>query len=443
MSAVAAGGQATTPIPLATRLVGSWWAPIMIGAIALAICWLRLPAEARATLWAEDGRIFVSEREQLGPFATLYRPYAGYLQLVPRIITNLIVGIVPVGSWALAFTALSCATAAAVCAITYCCARSVTSRTATSVALALIPVLVPIGPIEVSGNAANLHSYFLWLTPWLLFARPRRATTAVFLGVVALAGALTEIQSLVFIPLVVWRWRDRRGWPVRVGLILGLACQVVATLLSPRQPGRATTYHAWSTIEGFVANAMMGSVTAQPHAVAAAMTTGVALLAIVILLFGTAIATALVSGCAESRVIVAACVAASVIIWSVAYLANPYPGFDFAAYNSQSWATFGFMRYGVVPAMFLLATIPLAADVLTARTARFVGAIAAGVVAIVVVMQWNPAATQRSEGPLWSHGVIDVSTSCSQAKSPPFVQVPTAPAGWFADVRCSAISAGR
>ena len=101
-------------------------------------------------------------------------------------------------------------------------------------ALGAVTVLVPAAPIEVSGNAANLHWYFLWLAPWLLMAAPTRWLTGIALGVVALLAGLTEIQVALFVPLVLVEARNRYRLPVVVGLLLGVAAQVVATLTSPR-----------------------------------------------------------------------------------------------------------------------------------------------------------------------------------------------------------------
>lgn len=429
--------RATTSRGLvAARRFAPLWAPALIGCVALAICWFRLPAEARATLWAEDGRIFVSERERYGSFDTLFRPYAGYLQFVPRLIADAVVGSTPVARWAIGFTALSCVVIAAVCAITYVCAGAIVQRTSSRIALAMIPVLVPIAPIEVSGNAANVHAYFLWLTPWLLFARPQRWWAAIALGVVALTGALTEIQALLFVPLVFWRWRGRKGWAIRLGLMIGLAAQVIVTILSPRPPGRAVSYHLWSVVEGFAANAMMGAVTAQSHIVALAFTTTRAILVLVSLVFCASVVVSLIRGNWRSRTVVLTCVVAAAAIWAAGYLANPFPGFDFATYGQPAWSTFGFMRYGVVPAMFLLATIPLASDALMSRFCRASALVVGVIVAIAVISQWNVPTTQRSAGPVWSTGVSHALSSC-RASDQMFVNVPVAPAGWSAQIRCT------
>ena len=77
--------------------------------------------------------------------------------------------------------------------------------------LASAVVLVPAAPIEVLGNAANLHSYCLWLVPWLLLARPASRRGSVGLGAVGLAIALSEIQTALFAPFFAIGARDSRA----------------------------------------------------------------------------------------------------------------------------------------------------------------------------------------------------------------------------------------
>ncbi len=56
---------------------------VLVLALSTAVAWSRLDPVQRATLWAEDGRNFVSEYMVDGLGATLFRPFGGYLQLVP------------------------------------------------------------------------------------------------------------------------------------------------------------------------------------------------------------------------------------------------------------------------------------------------------------------------------------------------------------------------
>ncbi len=61
---------------------------VLVAATLLA--WSRLSPVARDTLWAEDATRFlhVDDRDGLG--ATLLRPYAGYLHVVPRLLAALV-----------------------------------------------------------------------------------------------------------------------------------------------------------------------------------------------------------------------------------------------------------------------------------------------------------------------------------------------------------------
>jgi hypothetical protein len=105
----------------------------------------------------------------------------------------------------------------AVGALVFICSRQIVPWLPARISIAALAALIPTAPIEVLGNTANLHWYLLWLTPWLLMARPSSRLASWFFGAVALAIALTEIQVVIFLPLIAWRFRDRAcGSCVRV-----------------------------------------------------------------------------------------------------------------------------------------------------------------------------------------------------------------------------------
>jgi hypothetical protein len=414
--------------------------PLAIAVAALLLCWFRLPGVARDTMWAEDGRIFLSEREHLGAVATLFKPYAGYLHLLPRFIADGVVAVLPPERYALGFAVGGFVIVGGVCALVFICTRDLLTWLPARVAFASIAALTPTSPLEVLGNAANVHWYCLWLAPWLLLAGSNSRVRTWALAGVALLLTLTEIQAVLFVPLILWKIRDRRTIPIRAAFALGLLIQLATTALSPRPAGRDVTYHWPSVVEGFLANGAMGTWTSHWSAVAQSFAHGGGWLAAAALVpFLACAAFALWRGTHLQRVAAAACVAGAVLTWSVAYLANPYPGFDYAALNAHGWESLGFVRYGVVPSMLLAATVPIAATILWARRQRAVPIIVIVALAALFVTQLVPASTQRSSGPDWRRGLVDKIHSCTINDAPDFVAVPVAPPGWQAEIPCAAL----
>ncbi len=125
--------------------------------------------------------------------------------------------------------AVTAAVGAAVWVLTAGVLRSVVAR----LLLALVPVLVPLGPVEIQANAANLHWFLMYLVPFALLAPVRSWTRGIVLGVATLLAGLTEIQVVVFFPLFFLGIRNRRRWPVIAGTLVGGLAQVATTLAPP------------------------------------------------------------------------------------------------------------------------------------------------------------------------------------------------------------------
>ena len=56
-----------------------------IAAVVSAVIWARMLPLARATVWADDSTRFLGENVRLGLAGSLWIPYGGYLQFVPRV----------------------------------------------------------------------------------------------------------------------------------------------------------------------------------------------------------------------------------------------------------------------------------------------------------------------------------------------------------------------
>ncbi len=227
-----------------------------LGALVLLtlVSFWRIPPTALDVVWAEDGAVFLTDAVTPGqPFAPM-APYAGYLHFVPRVAAEVVVRFFALEDYAIALTVLACAAVAGVSLMTYHCAQALTSNQWIRMAWAAIPVFVNVGAIETLGNFANIHWYFLWLTPWLLIKPAKSKVDGALLFVVALLVSLTEIISIVFVPLFLFGLRDKRYWAARAGLGLGLAAQAYATLNHPRTGDVSYQLDPWSAFYGWVLN---------------------------------------------------------------------------------------------------------------------------------------------------------------------------------------------
>ncbi|MDQ1583833.1 MAG: hypothetical protein QOF36_1887, partial [Microbacteriaceae bacterium] len=393
---------------------------LIVGAIA---AWLRLPASAQDTLWAEDARIFLNQAVHTGPFPALFSSYAGYLHTVPRIIAGLVVQFVPIELWANSMAGGACFVAAGVAALVFVCSRDVVGWLPARLVLASITILVPLAPREVLGNTANLHWYFLWLTPWLLLYRPRSRSGAWMLGVAALLAALTEIQMAMFVPLLLWGFRDRVRWPVRALFLVGVSAQVLTTLLWPRGHSTAELIGPVSLAYGYLINCVM-TIWLPSALDIGKLLTGVGPIACVVFLlpFLAAAAWGLRYGNRLKRVLVVTLLLASVVLYATAVEISPGTFYDYARETAQQIADPWLARYGVVPSMMLLALIPIAVTTrrpgaaiaglrmplqpTVAQTLRRVTRLAvpwAASLLVVTLMlaQFAPASTRRSGGPLY------------------------------------------
>lgn len=412
----------------------------VVGIVVALTSWFRMSPTTRGTIWAEDGRTFIGDAlATAGP--TLFRPYDGYLHLVPRLAGEAVTALVPVPSYALAMAALSCLVAAAVAALVYVLARDVVEARGVRAALALVTALVPALPVEVLGNMANIHWYFLWLTPWLLLHRPRGRRSAWFLAAVALVAALTEAQTVYFAPLLLWRWRDRAYWPVRIGLVVGLAAQTLAVLAAPRPERPGEVAEAGDLLAGFAANAVMtvwvGTGEAMAEALdrwgwTAALVPGAIVVACFLLL--------LVRGTATQRIFALAAAAGAILAWVVPMTVNRRGDLEFLRPDA-AFESVPILRYAVVPSMLLLALVVVGLAVLAGRgvSYRVIALVVIAPVIAVAATNLRVEEEHRAGGPLWFAEVTTGREICASTETAS-VDLALAPPGWALTLPCATLA---
>ncbi|MCC2308749.1 hypothetical protein [Cellulomonas chengniuliangii] len=411
-------------------------ATVTVAAVA-ALAWFRVPPVARANVWAEDGAVFLTGTFDASPWQAVLQPYDGYYHLLPRAWAEAITAFAPTDAYALAVTAASCAVAGAAAGLVYVCSQTVTHSTALRLAFAAVTALAPTLPIEVLGNLANLHWFLLWLIPWILLYIPRTWTTSVALGAVALVSALTEVQALYFVPLAVWRWRERRGWPVRIGLLAGLVAQLLVD--SDRAKATGPVPAAAEIVGGYLVNTVGTIWWGSAHTVTWAVAEfGWWTIAAALIPSVGALLLVLWRGTSAQRVAAIVFPAASLVIWCTAVVVNRSP-YTFDRPDQWPAPEFAILRYSPVPSMFLLAGLLLAVTVLRGRREAIVALVLAVPLSLALVTSLVPRDVFREQGTGWEQEVEQGRMECTGNPALTDSVLEVTPPGWQTRVPCAVL----
>ena len=412
---------------------------LAVGGLAALLAWLRLDGRTRGVVWAEDG-YFLQNRLDHGPLVSVLRPYEGYLHVLPRTVVEL-AALLRLEDYAVGVAALCCVVAGGVGSLTYLCSRDVVGSRAARAVLGLVPVLVPTGAAEVLGTAANLHWFLLWLSPWVLLCRPTTRRGAWALAAVLLVITLSETQAAMFLPLLVFVWRDRLRRPMVAAFLAGVATQVAMLLVE----GRPTAVldegdpSFLDLVQGYglhvflqmfhPATGGVGDVLVE-RGWSLVVAASVPWLLVLVALVAT-------TRRREDWPVTLAIGAGATVPFVAGVVLNFRSFLEFSAFGFETLAIFAPLRYAVVPAMFVLAAAVVVAD----RAPRVVRAgLLAGVLALGV---WHLDAgpTKRSDGPGWARGIQRAEAECRRTDAET-VEVRQAPEGWQVVVACADLTGG-
>jgi hypothetical protein len=439
-------------------------AAVLLGALAALVVRERLDVLTRNTVWAEDARNFLGDRLALGPFALLH-PYQGYLHLVPRGLTDVAVALVPLDRYAVAVTVLSSLTVGAVAAGIVVLARDAVPSLPLRLLLAMVPAIVPQAPVEVAGNFANLHWYLLVLAPWLFAARMRSWWAGAGFAVVALLVTLTEIQTALFLPLLLVGIRDRRKVPLVVAAVGGVVAQVVTTLTHPRIEHATAVESPADVVTGFLLHPFAGALTWRTTTIGRLVVDhGIVVLAVPAVVLALLWVWAGVLAGWRTRIALLAMAAGAVGVWSASVVLNGNVIYQYARFTDAELLSLTSTRYGVATAMFVLAGTVVAASVLvrggrheetaghaerrghaarsTVRVVSVLRQVVGWLLVLVVVsagvLSFRVGTTQRDVGPNWDVEVDQGAATCPADDAGSF-RVTAAPNGatWFVDVPCA------
>lgn len=203
------------------------------------------------SVYAEDPGVYLPWA--LGHPWDLLQSYAGYLQLVPRLIAQ-IAALVPIRHASVAFAVGGAVVAS--CSALFCyhaSAGQVSSRWLRAL-VGLSVLLLPVAQLEIADTGVNAIWYLLVALFWAALWRPRSRSGAVIAAVVAFAGATATSLALAFLPLfaaravvVPRRLRDQAataGWVLGSLLQLGVMVTSHLSRFVPRNPINAVKFYA-------------------------------------------------------------------------------------------------------------------------------------------------------------------------------------------------------
>jgi len=319
-------------------------------------------------VYAEDNGVFlVGALEH--PW-DLLAPYGGYLQLVPRMLGQ-IVSLLSLWDAARIY-AVAGALIAAVCALfTYHASEGYIRSPWLRAMLGAALILLPMAPIEMVDSGVGSPWYLLVAAFWAVMWRPRTRWGMLAAALMAFAATSSEVLAVIFLPLLVIRvialprWREHA---VTIGFLLGLLVQVPAILSAPAHTQR---------LHGF--GSLLASVKFYLHAFVlrsvgwhlswwlqkllglngATAVVGAFLLAV--------LAWVLITGDRQVRVFA---VLATVIGFVEVMIAASVPGPPGAGWVARGVANFGFQpgsRYEALPVMLLYATVIIGVDTFIRR----------------------------------------------------------------------------
>jgi hypothetical protein len=183
------------------------------------------------SVFAEDPGIFLPWA--LGHPWHLLEPYAGYLQLVPRLIGQ-VAALVPIRDASVAFAVGGALVASACALFTYHASAGQVSSRWLRALLGLSVLLLPVAPLEIADTGVETPWYLLAVLFWAALWRPRSRAGSCLAALVAFAAATTNLLALALAPLFAARVvalprRSVREHAATLGWALGCVLQLVVS----------------------------------------------------------------------------------------------------------------------------------------------------------------------------------------------------------------------
>lgn len=177
----------------------------------------------------------------------LFIPYAGYLQLFPRLVAQLVTYL-PLKEAAREFAAAGALVAAASALVVYHASAGLIRSRWLRLMLAAAVVLLPVAPLEIIDSGVNLAWYTMMALFFAVLWRPHTRTGMAVAALAAFVTASSDTMVAAFAPLFALRLfvlRRPRDHAVTAGWLAGCVLQVPVMLASISGGGsRLTGRHA-------------------------------------------------------------------------------------------------------------------------------------------------------------------------------------------------------
>jgi hypothetical protein len=128
----------------------------------------------------------------------------------------------------------------------------------------------------------------------------------------------------------------------------------------------------------------------------------------------------------------------AVLIYGASVHANPQSFYQYARMGSAALKSVSLVRYGVVPSMMLCALIPLACATGLRFRRDTAARVAAFVLVLLLLVQFGPQDTRRSDGPAWQPQISALQPICKRLPGQALVAVKET-LGWHVDIQCGRI----
>lgn len=404
-----------------SRPAGCWIALASLAAVAVgALVQLERQTGVPAwqSLWAEDHRIFLPQALEYSPWSTLVKPYDGYVELLPRLVAD-VVARLPILAAGAGFAIAGALVCSGVAVFAFHASSGHIRRPELRVLLAVSVLLLPTALVEIANNTVNTPWYLCYGVFWALLWRPRGRVGMLAAACVCFAAASTLVLVALFAPLVAARMialPRARQHAATLGLLAGGLVQVPALLT-------VSTYHQPTTAAKAFAFLGRGVIlpTVAGHHLAellwGALGLGGATL-VAVCIAAAVVAWMLVQGDRRVRAFVLAALVIALLLCLVPVLIHG----DVANVPPLRTALFvKGSRYGQVPILILGSALIVAVDAFVRRTGiRFervvhVTAVAALVAALGVnwVGDYRYANDRTSVRP-WSRSVVAIRLHCQR-----------------------------
>lgn len=218
-------------------------------ALGTVLVLLRLGTDVFERVWAEDGPVYLAGAIDHGFWFSVFKPYAGYLVVAPRLIGAIAGTVVPL-QWASTVIVVLAALLAALSgvAVWFGSAGQVPDRRLRA-GLVVAVVLAAGAGQETLDSGAYAPWFMLCGTFWLLFLWPRTTAGAGAAGFFALLTGLSTPGVWFFLPVALLRAASgpsRKAWVVLCGFAAGAIVQVPVVLSHQQEPSLYTG-RIWSS----------------------------------------------------------------------------------------------------------------------------------------------------------------------------------------------------